>query len=144
LRFSLPVSYSPALAETSPRTNGCRRVTVVALLASFVCLGASSCTKTEIGLSIAGIGAAVVLTTVVVTHEVGNQRHTLKGCLISGPNGLELRTSDSKAYALEGELASIKVGDRVRLHGSKLKQKDAAKDQVFVVDKLGKNYGSCS
>lgn len=89
--------------------------------------------------------AVVVGTTVGVTYAVENQRHTLRGCVLSSPGGLELRTSDSKiVYALEGHDATIKVGDRVKLHGSKLKKaKDSTTDQVFVVEKLNKDYGPC-
>ena len=79
-----------------------------------------------------------------ITYTVQNQHHTLKGCLFSGPSGLKLRTSDSTIYTLEGHSGTIKVGDRVKLHGSKLKKaKGSTDDQVFVVEKLSKDYGSC-
>jgi len=90
------------------------------------------------------MAAVVVGTTVGVTLAVQNHRHTLQGCVFSGPVGLELRTSDSKIYALEGNASTIKVGDRLKLHGSKLKNtKDSTGDQVFVVEKLSKDYGLC-
>jgi hypothetical protein len=79
-----------------------------------------------------------------ITLAVENSKHTLQGCLFSGADGLELRTGDSKIFALEGNAATIKVGDRVKLHGSKPKNtKDSAGDQVFVVEKLDKDYGRC-
>jgi len=90
-----------------------------------------------------GIGAAVAVI-VVVAVEVSNGHHTLSGCVISGPNGLELQTSESKRYALEGDASSIKVGDRVKIHGSRVKKtKDTAGDQVYRVEKLKKDYGPC-
>ena len=83
------------------------------------------------------------MTTVVITRTVESQHHSLQGCLFTAPGGLELHTSDAKVYALEGESASLKVGDRVKLHGSKLKEKNSTRGQVFVVEKLTKDYGTC-
>jgi hypothetical protein len=121
-----------------------QRIKALAVFATLVCTGATSCTKTQIGLSVSAMAAVVVGTTVGVTLVVQNHRHTLQGCVFSGPSGLELRTSDAKVYALEGYAATIKVGDRVKLHGSKLKKaKDSTGDQVFAVEKLSKDYGSC-
>jgi hypothetical protein len=68
----------------------------------------------------------------------------MSGCVVSGPGGLELRTSDSKTYALQSDAASIRVGDRVKLHGSKVKKtKDTSGDEVFKVEKLSRDYGPC-
>jgi hypothetical protein len=79
-----------------------------------------------------------------ITLAVQNHKHTLQGCAFSGPSGLELRTSDAKIYALEGSAATIKAGDRLKLHGSRLKKtKDSTGNQVFVVEKLSKDYGPC-
>ncbi len=45
---------------------------------------------------------------------------------------------------LEGDAASVKVGDRVKLHGSKVKKtKGTVGDQVFKVEKLNRDYGPC-
>ena len=90
-----------------------------------------------------GIGA-VIAVAIIVPLEISHSHHALNGCVVTGPNGLELRTSDSKTYALEGDAASIKVGDRVKLHGSKAKRtKDSTGDQVFRVEKLNRDYGPC-
>jgi hypothetical protein len=79
-----------------------------------------------------------------VTLAVQNQHHRLQGCVFNGPNGMELRTGDAKTYALEGYTANLKVGDRVKLHGSKLKKtKDSTGDQVFAVEKVNRDYGLC-
>jgi hypothetical protein len=65
------------------------------------------------------------------------------GCVVSGPNGPELQTGD-KRYALEGDAASIKVGDRVKIHGSRVKKtRDQTGGQVYRVEKIKKDYGPC-
>ena len=115
------------------------------MLAALVCSGATSCSKTQVALSVTAMAAVVVGTTVAVTYTVQNSHHRLQGCVFSGPNGLELRTGDAKIYALEGYTATIKAGERVKLHGSKLKKtKDSTGDQVFAVEKLNRDYGPCA
>lgn len=87
-----------------------------------------------------GVGAAVVIVAVVA---VSHSHHTLTGCAFNGPNGLKLKTSDS-TYSIEGDAANIKAGEKVKLHGSKVKKaKGAGGDQVFKVEKVSKDYGAC-
>jgi hypothetical protein len=75
---------------------------------------------------------------------VSHSRHTLKGCVFEGPGGLRLQTGDSKIYTIQGDAASIKAGDKVRLHGSRVKKaKGYSGDPAFLVQKLSKNYGPC-
>jgi hypothetical protein len=89
-----------------------------------------------------GVGAAIVVGAVVA---VNHAHHTLKGCVFNGQSGLKLKTSDSKVFSIEAEGVNIKVGDTVKVHGSKVnKTKDANGDQIFKVDKVSRDYGSCS
>jgi len=143
----------PAPKAPSPAR---RRLGIAAFagLTVFLCSGATSPTSCPSGGNIGpsngeiigvAVGAvAVVVVGVVVAVEVNKAHHTLNGCVIAGPNGLELVTSDSRRYALEGDAASIKVGDRVKIHGSRVKKtKDTKGDQVYRVEKLKKDYGPC-
>ncbi len=140
---SLQPATEPSTAPA--RASRLQSTITAALLVALACSGTTSCTTSQIVLSSAAIAAAVVGTTVGVTLAVQNHRHTLQGCVFSGPNGTELRTSDSKVYALEGSAASIKVGDHLKLHGSKLKGKRGSSgDPVFVVEKVSKDDGQCS
>lgn len=90
-----------------------------------------------------GVGAVVVGTIVLI--EVHHSHHTVKGCVFSGQNGIEVQTQgDMKSYALSGDTANIKVGDRFRFHGTKLKKvKGSAGDQTFKVETISKDYGPC-
>ena len=97
--------------------------------------------KGEVVGAAVGVGAVVAAVTIVA---VNHSHHTLNGCVFAGQNGLQLRTSDSKTYAIEGDAADIKAGDKVKLHGSRVKKtKDSSGDQVFKVEKLKKDYGPC-
>jgi hypothetical protein len=144
MKIAQPPSDRSATPEASSRASRRQRITAFAVFAALVCSGATSCTRTQVGLSTAAIAAVLVVTTVAVTKAAENSHHTLQGCVFSDANGLKLRTSDAKVYTLEGEVTTIKVGDRVKFHGSKLKKtKDSTGDLVFVVEKLNKDYGPC-
>lgn len=97
----------------------------------------------EVAGAAIGVGA-IVAVAIIVPVEIHHHHHTLKGCVFTGPGGLELRTSDAKTYTLEGGPSSIKVGDLIQFHGSKVKKtKDQTGDQVFRVAQLKKDYGPC-
>jgi hypothetical protein len=88
-----------------------------------------------------GVGAAVVI---VAALAVNHTHHTLTGCAFNGPSGLKLKTSDSKTYSIDGDAANIKAGDKIKIHGSRVKKaKGASGDPVFKVEKVNKDYGPC-
>jgi hypothetical protein len=140
-----PASDLSVASESSSRVNRRQRFPAVAVFVALVCSGATSCSRTQVALSTAAIAAVIVGTTVGVTYAVKHNHHTLQGCVFSEANGLKLRSGDAKVYTLKGDAASIKVGDSVKIHGSKMKKAkgDATGDQVFVVQKLSKDYGPC-
>lgn len=126
-------------------------------MAAMLCTGASSpsgCNSSSstgssgtyegyaIGAAV-GIGA-VIAVAIIVPVEISRSHHIVTGCVVTGANGLELHTSDAKTYSLEGDAAIIKVGDKVKLHGTKIKKtKDSTGPGVFKVEKLDRNYGPC-
>jgi hypothetical protein len=140
-----PVSDPSTAPEAPTRASRRQRITAVAAFVALVCSGATSCSRTQVALSAAAIGVVVVGAAVGVTYAVKHHNHTLQGCVFSDASGLKLRTSDAKVYTLKGDAASIKVGDSVTLHGSKVKKAkgDSTGDQVFEVQKLNKDYGAC-
>ncbi len=138
-----PAAGLPASPSRTPRR---RRIIAATAATAFVCSGLTSCSNTQIGLSIAAIAAVVVGTTVGVTLAVQHSHHTLQGCIYSGVNGLELRLPDANVYALTGQLADVKVGDKLKIHGAKVKKVKggSAGGQVFVVEKVNRDYGPCA
>ena len=127
-----------------------------AVLSSLLLCGATSpsgcnTNQTQIGPSkgevigaAVGIVAVVAVGTVVLV-EVHNSHHIIKGCVTAGPDGLTVHTQNNgKIYALTGVTANVKVGDVIKVHGSKPKdQKDSAGDQDFAVEKISRDYGPC-
>lgn len=92
-----------------------------------------------IGVAIGAIGAGIGIGIYVAIRH----NHSLTGCAVSGANGLQIQSQgDQQSFALIGEVAGIKSGDRVRVTGKKVKSNAGAPRQ-FLVEKLGKDYGAC-
>jgi len=154
LKFLQPGTNPSVPPKSSSPRNHRLGIAAFAGLAVLLCSGATAptgCPSGQIGPSDgevvgAAVGiAAVIAVGVVVLVEVNHSHHTLSGCVVPGPNGLELVTSDSKRYQLEGDPSSVKAGDRVKFHGSKVKRtRDSSGDQVFKVETIKKNYGPCT
>lgn len=125
-------------------------------LSVIICCGATggSCNSSNDNFSFgpskgevvgAAVGAgALIAAAIIIPVEISKSHHTLKGCIFSTPAGLELRTTDNKTYALSGTTADIAPGSTLRLHGNRQKHdKNSPGDQVFIVQKMQKNYGPC-
>jgi hypothetical protein len=94
-----------------------------------------------IAVAVIAIGAAAAL---AIYFAVRPHHRSLTGCAVSGPTGLQLQSQgDQQPWALAGELAAIKPGERVRVSGKKQKN-SAGAPQQFLVEKLAKDYGSCT
>lgn len=127
----------------------------MAALTAYLFCGATApqqCTDTQpqpshTGAEAAGIaiiGGVIVGTVVLIA--VHHNHHNIKGCVIAGPTGLELKTlgESTQTYSLTGITAAAKIGDKVSIHGNKIKKtKDATGDQTFLIQELNKDYGHC-
>lgn len=137
-----------------PRTTYRFGITASAMLAALVCLGVAPNAACQVdsghigpsngAIAAAGIGiSAAVVLAIAVPIAISHKHHTLKGCVYVVPNGYELRTNDAKTWRLEGDPASMKAGDLVQFHGSRVKQKTDKADPTFRIQQLKKDYGSC-
>lgn len=124
-------------------------------LSSFLLCGATSPTGCPSGSApgpsngqvygaVAGVAAVIAVGTIVAI-EVHRAHHTIKGCVMVGPDGVLVRNEgDGRIYALTGITAHVKPGDIVRVRGNKnKKQRDSAGDEDFMVTKVSKDYGPC-
>lgn len=113
----LVTATKPAIAENQIVSNTDVALIVVAIVA--------------IG---AGIGIGIYI--------LARKSPSLTGCANSSPNGIQLlNESDHETYTLTGSVSGIKVGDRVRVNGKKLKR--ASSSREFLVEKLSRNFGVC-
>lgn len=113
-----------------------------------VCLLLLTCSKQakadalsrDVTLVFVGVAAVAAAITVGIVYAV-RHKPSLTGCTTHGPNGLALKNEgDGKTYALDGDLAKLTEGQRVRVRG---KKKDAGATKQFAVIEVTKNYGAC-
>jgi len=79
----------------------------------------------------------------VVVHKSSSKK-TITGCVSSGEGGMSLTDEkDKRIYALSGNTADIKPGDRVTLQGKKVKPKGANTPSALEVSKQTKDFGAC-
>ncbi len=90
---------------------------------------------------IAGAGAAIG----IVIYVAFSRPRSIKGCAVTGPNGLELKNEgDGQTFQLLGITSDVKLGDRVRVQGKKKAiGKSSSGNPTFLVVKLAKDYGAC-
>lgn len=79
------------LAPAASRAHRRKRNVAATVALALVCSGVTSCSNTQIGLSVTAIAAVLVGTTVGVTLAVQHSHHTLQGCIVPSGDGLELR-----------------------------------------------------
>ena len=97
----------------------------------------------NIVIGIVAVTAALVVIAVVVVHESTKKRR-ITGCVTSGDNGMTVvEEKDKRIYALSGNTAGIKPGDRVTLQGKKAKPKDASTPLTWEVKNETKDFGAC-
>lgn len=140
-------------SNAPPRVRRTAGVTAFAVLSVLLFSGQTAPTTCKTGsigpstgevVGVAVAAGAVIAVAILVPVEISKSHHILKGCVYAGPDGVSLQTSDAKNYILEGDPSTIKVGDMVKFHGSKVKKtKDSKGDQVFKVAEIKKDYGPC-
>lgn len=93
----------------------------------------------EAGIIAVAVGIGVVVVILVVHYKPASA----KGCVSSGPNGLELANLGNKlTYDLAGDTSSVKPGELVKVKGKKKHSKGSVKS-TFTVSQLSKDFGPC-
>jgi hypothetical protein len=99
--------------------------------------------RNNVIIGIVAVSAALVVITVVIVHE-SRKKRTVTGCVASGANGMSVTDEkDKRIYALSGNTADIKQGDRVTLQGKKAKPTGANAPLAWEVGKQTKDFGAC-
>lgn len=96
--------------------------------------------KQAAGIFAVLIGAAVGVG--VGVYFLVRAPHNISGCVSSDGGNLQL--SDEKStnhYLLEGNVAALQPGERVRVNGKP--GKDSQKRRTFFIRKVSKTLGSC-
>jgi hypothetical protein len=91
---------------------------------------------------VVGVVVPVVVIAVVVMHHSAKQRK-ITGCVVASPNGLTVNNErDNRVYALSGDTAGVKAGERMRLQGHKI-DSGAGNPLSWQVSEIQKDYGAC-
>jgi len=94
-------------------------------------------------IGIVAVAVALVVITVVIVHE-SRKKRTVTGCVTSGANGMSVTDEkDKRIYALSGNTADIKPGDRFTLHGKKVNPKGANAPLSWQVNNEINDLGAC-
>jgi hypothetical protein len=127
-----------------------KKLSAIALCISFFVLiprpanaqtGGIGPTKGQVVGIIVAIVAVGVAIGVAVTLGV-HHHPSITGCATANGDSLTLLSEDDRqTYALSGDIAAIKPGDRVRLSGKK--RTDRSGNHSFEVLKVSKDYGAC-
>ena len=129
----------PSLRRTSIAVALCLVLALPALPQSGGSIGPS---KAEVVAIIVGIAVVFVGVGFLVYHET-HKHPSITGCIVPGTDGLTLQNEkDKKAYALSGDSAALKAGERVTIKGKKVK--DSAGKHSFRVEKVSKDFGACA
>ncbi len=90
------------------------------------------------------VAAAAIVVVIVVVSVHYSKKRTITGCVSSGANGMTVTDEkDKQIYALTSNTEGIKPGDRMKLHGKRVKSKGPDKTLVWETKNVAKDYGLC-
>jgi hypothetical protein len=91
---------------------------------------------------VVGVVAGVAVIAILAVHY--SKKRTITGCVNSGATGMTVTDEkDKQIYALSGDTANIKPGDRMTLQGKKARSKRSDKTLVWDATKVTKDFGVC-
>ena len=102
-------------------------------------------TAGEAAVGIGAAAAAIVVVVIIVAVHYSAKR-SITGCVAASGNGMTITDENNKqVYALSGVTGGLKVGDVLKVHGTKHKAgKDAPQTRSFLVKSINHDYGPCS
>lgn len=96
----------------------------------------------NIVIGIVAVAAGIVVITILVIHY--SKKQTITGCVNSAGSGMTVTDEKDKlVYALSGNTAGVKPGDRMKLQGKKLKAAGAGATPVWETTEIKKDLGVC-
>jgi hypothetical protein len=122
------------------------RTVLVVILCAVLATPARADLRSQVNNDIlAGVAVAaaiVVVAAILIVHY--SKKRTVTGCVSSGPNGMTVTDEkDRQIYALSGNTVGITPGDRMKLHGKRIKSKGPNKTLVWDAGSVAKDFGVC-
>jgi hypothetical protein len=97
-----------------------------------------------VGITVGAIAAVVgvVIIAVLLVHH-SHRGRTITGCVAAAQNGFTVSNEKDKlVYALSGDTAGVKAGERMRLQGRKI-DPNSGSPLGWQVSQIQKDYGPC-
>jgi hypothetical protein len=92
-----------------------------------------------IGIVVASVAVGILVVVLIVHYK--SKKKAITGCVRSGPTGMSVTDEkDKRDYALSGDTAGVKPGDRMTLEG---KAKHTGKTLVFEAQTVSRDFGAC-
>ena len=122
------------------------RAALIAVLCATLATPARADLKSQVNNDVvAGVvvaAAVVVVAAILIVHY--SKKRSITGCVMAGPNGMTLTDEkDNRVYALSGNAVGIMPGDRVRLHGKKIKSKGPDHNLAWEARDVARDFGVC-
>ncbi len=90
------------------------------------------------------VAAAAVVVVVVIVSVHYSKKRTITGCVNTVANGMTIADEkDHQIYALSSNTDGIKPGDRVKLHGKRVKPKSPDQKLIWETKNVVRDYGVC-
>ncbi len=125
--------------------NNLARVVLIAVLCiALVTPARAESLTTARNQAIAAIVVVSAVIAVGVTFLILHGKHktsAITGCVTSETGGMKVMDEkDKRIYALSGDTASVKSGDRMSLEG---KRREGGKTSIFETRRVTKDFGVC-
>lgn len=123
----------------------CRAVVVATLSVALVAPASAESLDTagkQITAGIVVVSAAVAVVVILLVIHYKRKKSSVTGCVVSGANGMNLKDEkDQRTYALAGNTAAIKAGERMTLEGQR--RKDSGATFIFESKRVSRDFGAC-
>jgi hypothetical protein len=123
----------------------CRAVAVAILCAALIAPARAESLETagkQITAGIVVVSAAVAVVVILLIIHYKHKKSSVTGCVVSGANGMTIKDEkDRRTYALSGDTAAIKPGDRMTLEGRRRKESGA--NFSFESKTVSRDFGPC-
>jgi len=92
-----------------------------------------------IGIVVASVAVGVLVAILIIHYR--SKKRAITGCVRPAAGGMSLTDEkDKQDYALSGDTAGVKAGDRMTLEG---KRRHTGKTLVFETQKVFRDFGAC-
>jgi len=122
----------------------CCGVVIVALTIGLVVPARAVDAEGGLIIVAATMAAAAIAAIVVASVPHRRKKIVITGCVLAGEKGMTITDQeDSKVYLLSGETTGIRLGDRMKLRGRRVRSTASDKTGLWEAKEVLKDFGVC-